>query len=55
MNKENYLKPEAFMLEFEITTMLMSASDGIVDTGMGNTPSRPDAREHRGEWGDLWQ
>ena len=52
--KKEYLKPEAEVLEMEASTTMMTGSDGLVDTGMGETPSTPDAREHRGSWGNLW-
>ena len=53
--KKNYLKPEVKVLEMEANTTMMTGSDGLVDTGMGETPSRPDVRGRRGTWGNLWR
>ena len=50
--KNVYLKPDTKVIDIEFNTIIMAAS--TVDTGMSNTPVRPDARERRGEWGDLW-
>ena len=50
--KKDYLKPEIVALDIEVSTVMMAES---ANTGMDETPARPDARERRGEWGDLWQ
>ena len=51
--KKEYLKPEAEVLEMEASTTMMIGSS--VDTEMGDTPSTPDVRGHRGTWGNLWE
>ena len=37
----------------DANTMMMVGS--TIDTGVGNTPSHPDAKERRGSWGNLWE
>jgi len=49
--KLKYNKPTVEEAELNTMTTIMT---GSVITGVGNTPSRPDANSHRGEWGDLW-
>lgn len=49
--KQNYEKPVMEQVEMDVVTTMMAES---ADTGVGNTPSQPDARGHRGGWGDLW-
>ena len=49
--KQNYEKPVMEQVEMDVVTTMMAES---ADTGMGTTPSQPDARGHRGGWGDLW-
>ena len=49
--KKDYLKPEVEVIAVEVNTVMMAES---ADTGMGDTPSTPDARGRRGKWGNLW-
>ena len=49
--KQNYEKPVMEQVEMDVVTTMMAES---VDTGVGNTPSQPDAPERRGGWGNLW-
>ena len=54
--KQCYEKPAMEQVEMDAAATMMTGSidSGTVDTGVGNTPSRPDVRAHRGGWGDLW-
>lgn len=49
--KLKYNKPTVESVELNIMTTIMANS---VTTGVGNTPSRPDANTDRGNWGSLW-
>jgi phage tail sheath protein FI len=49
--KLKYNKPTVESVELNTATTILS---GSVTTGVGNTPSRPDANVHRNNWGDLW-
>jgi hypothetical protein len=49
--KLKYNKPIVEIVELKTMTTIMT---GSVTTGVGNTPSRPDANTNRGNWGDLW-
>lgn len=50
--KKDYIKPSTEEIMCEVNTVMMAESS--VDTGVGETPSHPDANERRGSWGDLW-
>lgn len=54
--KQSYEKPAMEQVEMDAAATMMTGStdSGTVDTIVGNTPSRPNARGHRGAWGDLW-
>ena len=55
MMKKEYVKPEIEVIDLDVSTVLMSQSQDKVDTGLGNTPSDPDATGRRGTWGNLWE
>lgn len=48
--KQVYEKPHVEVIEVEVEKGFALSAD----TGMGNTPSTPDAPGSRGDWGDLW-
>lgn len=50
--KKDYIKPSIEEIVCDADTMMMAGSS--VDTGVGNTPSYPNANDRRGSWGDLW-
>lgn len=51
MNMEKiYESPQIEVVEIEVEKGFALSAD----TGMGDTPSTPDAPGRRGEWGDLW-
>ena len=50
--KRIYIKPTVNEVVFCTSTMIATSSS--VDTGIGNTPSAPDANGQREPWGDLW-
>ncbi len=49
--EKNYVAPQIEVIEIEVEKGFALSS---ADTGMGNTPSRPDAMGSRGDWDDLW-
>lgn len=49
--KQTYIKPQIEVIELEAHSMMAQSK---VDTGLGNTPSEPDAPGRRGQWGNLW-
>ena len=51
--KQTYIKPQTEVIELEVHMVMMVQSK--VDTGLGDTPSEPDAPGRRGEWGNLWE
>ena len=59
--KKEYVKPEMVMEEILLEGMLAQSGElggGGTDMGGGGVDrpggGRPDANEHRGGWGDLW-
>lgn len=48
--KQNYETPQVEVIEVEVEKGFSLSAD----TGMGNTPSIPDAPGSRGDWNDLW-
>lgn len=49
--EKNYVVPQMEVIEIEVEKGFALSN---ADTGMGNTPSQPDAPGHRGDYGDLW-
>ena len=49
--KQAYIKPTSEVIDLEVNTVMMAES---VITGVGGTPSEPDAPGRRGTWGNLW-
>lgn len=48
--KQNYEIPQVEVIEVEVEKGFAASAD----TGMGSTPSTPDAPGSRGNWDDLW-
>ena len=51
--KKDYIKPSTEEIVCDANTVMMAESS--VDTGVGDTPSHPDANGRRGTWGSLWE
>jgi hypothetical protein len=49
--KQTYITPVSEVIDLDVNTAMMAES---APTGVGGTPSEPDAPNHRGKWGDLW-
>ena len=49
--KQTYIRPSLKVIEFDITTVMMS---GSVWTGVGGETDEMDTRGRRGKWGNLW-
>ena len=49
--EKSYVAPQIEVIEIEVEQGFALSS---VDTGVGNTPSTPDAPGHRGDWDDIW-
>lgn len=50
--KKEYIKPSIKEIACIANTMMMAGSS--VDTGVGNTPSYPNANQRRDAWDDPW-
>lgn len=48
--KKEYIKPNMEIVNADSEVTMMSSSY----SGVTDTPQRPDATEHRGSWGNLW-
>ena len=56
--KKEYVKPEMVVEQFMAELAFLDASGSQTEVGGGGSErpggGRPDANEHRGGWGDLW-
>lgn len=49
--KKEYIRPSIKEIECYVNSVMMAVS---VNTGVGNTPSYPNANERRDAWDDPW-